>query len=59
MDTLLHPIVIYVEIAKLICNYYDKSLNIISYKWDVDVKKYIRFQGLVKWTPKFIADNLN
>lgn len=48
MNTLLYSIKVYIEVVKLAYNCCKKSLNLINREWDMDVKKYIWFRGLVE-----------
>ncbi len=45
----------YVKATSAIRNHCEKALISISCKWGVAVEDYIRCQGLVKWSLKFIA----
>ncbi|MCJ1342679.1 hypothetical protein MMC31_000866, partial [Peltigera leucophlebia] len=55
MDTFLHSIKVHVEVAKLVRNRCEKSLNFINREWGVDAEEYIRTRGLVGWTLQLIA----
>lgn len=55
MDTLLHLIKVHVEAAKLACNRYKKTLNLINQEWGIDIEEYIRCRSLVECTLKLIV----
>lgn len=55
IDTLRYSIMVHIDIASTVHNYYKEVLILISHKCDMEAKKYIHYQDLVKYSLKLIA----
>lgn len=59
IDILLHTIEVHVEAIISVCNCCEDALILISREWGIDAEEYIRCQGLVERSFKFIASIAN
>lgn len=55
VDTLLRPIEVHVEAAKVARNRCDEALKCIDRKWGMEAENYIRSKGFVERALKLVA----